>query len=216
MRRLQRSRGIIYVLALACLVSACQVKKKGKGLSFSIFEAAPTTAVPAFPTDPNPEAIQVREGGCTVDDACRVGGRCTLQGDRCVVGGDLDCQGSSGCEAGGRCSMRDGRCVVASDADCVRSMGCARGKCIAFENSCIASAASCAKTLACRDFGQCGVRNGTCTVGSDQDCAKSRGCATDGWCVNVFGACARAEREGKPITPPAKGADATRPSSGSE
>lgn len=201
---MMRTRWIVCLIALTCGATACQVKKKGKGLSFDNAEIPATTAAPAFPTEPNPEAIQVNEGGCSADDACRIGGRCTRQGERCVVGGDRDCQGSVGCEGGGRCTARDGRCVVAGDADCARSAGCARGKCIAKENGCIATEETCAKTLACRDSGQCSVRNDTCTVGTDKDCEKSRACTTDGWCVNVLGACARPERDAAPVIPPAK------------
>jgi hypothetical protein len=70
--------------------------------------------------------------GCAADDACREAGRCTLIGDRCLVGGDADCRRAVVCLEQGRCSVDDRgkKCVARHVEDCRASRRCTeKGRC---------------------------------------------------------------------------------------
>jgi hypothetical protein len=117
------------------------------------------------------------EDKCASSAECAAEGRCGTSfyraGDgvtRCYVRGPDDCRRSRACAAEGRCAF-DPRASL----DCVRP-GAAPAA---------AGPGPCARDVVCRDFGMCGVFEGTCAATDAATCARSLGCVLHGRCSFV-------------------------------
>ena len=76
-----------------------------------------------------------KDDDCTQYDFCAEKGRCTFDGNSCVVASDADCKQSRHCSYYGQCTF-NGRATP-------------RDKCIATSNE------ECAQSQACKDKGMC-------------------------------------------------------------
>lgn len=116
------------------------------------------------------------------------------------------CAGSAECAAEGRCATSfyragDGltRCYAGSADDCRRSRACATGGLCelrpAVSLDCVAAGAAplapgknpCSDDVVCREFGMCGVFEGTCAATDGETCARSLGCVLHGRCSFIPG-----------------------------
>lgn len=100
--------------------------------SASPLGAAETGSIESDEVEPVPKVCRP---GCIED------GRCTLQGQECIVQSDSDCRWSSECAIEGLCSAVQGKCVAKTKRDCLDSVACsARGRCEAIEGRCTGNA----------------------------------------------------------------------------
>jgi hypothetical protein len=114
---------------------------------------------------------------CADAPECAAEGRCGTSfyrtGDgatRCYVRGADDCRRSRACAAEGRCAF-DPR----ASFDCVRPGAPPSAS----------GGNPCEKDVVCRDFGMCGVFEGTCAATDRETCARSLGCVLHGRCSFV-------------------------------
>ena len=173
------------VLALGLTASCKKESTPGGG--------APPSATSSTGTVPGAGALSTTderpcpEVQCEV--ACRMEGRCSVNGDLCLGSSDADCKRGQACKFLGKCASVSG-------GDC--------GWRAANKEACSAGANP------CREWGYCTVKEGMCVAGSDADCAGSRHCANYGRCTARGGKCVVSASEERPCKA-ARGPSAMEP-----
>jgi hypothetical protein len=111
---------------------------------------------------------------CADEPECAAEGQCGTSfyraGDgltRCYVRSAEDCSGSRACAKDGRCAFEP-----SASFDCVRSGSVHPA----------GGVNPCTGDVACREFGMCGVFEGTCAATYQAACARSLGCVLHGRC----------------------------------
>ncbi|MBN2192498.1 MAG: hypothetical protein JW751_06745 [Polyangiaceae bacterium] len=99
------------------------------------------------------------------ENSCRIEGRCTGEGNRCIAGSAEECKASEFCTRDGRCTVKEGRCVAASASDC--ETVCKRfGRCTPQEDKCMATdVKQCRESELCQGAKTCKLSNGVCIAG---------------------------------------------------
>jgi hypothetical protein len=128
-------------------------------------------------------------------DVCTRLGHCTASGDRCIVGSDADCRGSSQCSGFGKCFKLGDACAAKSDSDCRNSARCRSGGVCSLVpeiSVCLArNKADCEASTGCKSDGACSVGSGSCVPLTEAECQASQRCKTEGICSLAGNSCVK-------------------------
>lgn len=146
-----------------------------------------TLAGGVFGCKSSPNAAAVGGQGCVRNADCPGDLHCinsTCASIKAVAQSpDEFCRSAAGCREKGLCSPGPGGCVAASDADCAQSKRCKDdGACGARSGKCTATETGCRQAPACQEKGECTPRDGSCYATTDEECAESEVCITEGRC----------------------------------
>jgi tRNA A-37 threonylcarbamoyl transferase component Bud32 len=130
------------------------------------------------------ETPALSNADCQKSTVCKMEGRCTAKGGRCIATSNADCQKSFYCKSEGRCIVGDETCIAMSNSDCQKSSACrTEGRCRALKGQCVAMLDDdCRQSSACLSEGKCTARKRECIANSNTDCKKSSACRSEGKC----------------------------------
>jgi hypothetical protein len=165
-------------------------ESSGDSVRFSRLDATLPSGKRVDLLKPTAPSIIRASDDCRYSHECERDGLCREERHKCWVGTLDDCQSSSNCKKEGRCHPENGECRPVTDTHCQDSEDCETSqRCVLDKGRCVAPVADCKSSDACVDSGLCSKEGEKCVAASDEDCASSRECRTNGKCIARNGAC---------------------------